>query len=800
MDERRPAVSDVLQVGGLSLALLGYVYAIGWLVTWVRLAAARLPVDASLPLIDDKVIFAAGVRAVLVMVVVFGVMCALAYAVHLGRWDRHADAWGEIVRTDRISARERYLDAGSDSHTSRRARSRRALRVSRRPTPQERLVRVIAGFNVGVLSAALGLVGGRFAKTLIDQWQPGHWWALLAPWALFSLLAALALREVNPLRGGRVVHGLLWLVVIAVAMLCSAPVGLLVLTWMCIGTFGRSYGKRPLPSSTFEFLRSPLPWILLTIYALVALSYSAMPPVSFPQTRVQSASGVAVGGYLARTQAGVYLASCTPLADATSEDDSVRLIPSATIASVSTGDQDFTLDTGYRPSLPTLALRALGVDTQTSAWIRPELKATRAPCAGIAPPRPSSGYEAPQLGAYVFAGPAPANGTAIDGEEPIERTTPQLAALAKRFQPTVLVSATDPFWPVSVGALLEDVGGDGQPTCLHLAGVRGCAVAHPTLSDLDEQASSAADFLRFPASPALSQDPAGQLEAFLRGQRGRNVPLPSLHERLADPGLLDPWASAQVYFFYAGYVNPANWPARNHAIGTGLVGLEYWFFYPYNYYPTITSDLMEQAPIAADVANTDLHQGDWEHVTVLLDPKTGQPRWLYMAHHSNEGEYFAWNSPRLTFDEGHPIVQAAYGGHPTYPASCGPRRRYANGLKGLVSDWLVCGAGRFAFRAHTTPLIDIAKTPWACWKGHFGVATPSEVQAGKRNEDSFELAREKYYEVAGPRSPLWQAENGHLTADGENMPESGFCADGANPQAPELQAIREGVARISARH
>jgi len=107
----------------------------------------------------------------------------------------------------------------------------------------------------------------------------------------------------------------------------------------------------------------------------------------------------------------------------------------------------------------------------------------------------------------------------------------------------------------------------------------------------------------------------------------------------------------------------------------------------------------------------------------------------------------------------------------------------------------VCGADRFAFRARTTPLVDIASTPWACWKGHFGVATPSEVRAGKHNEDSFELAIEKYYDVPGPPSPLWQAENGHLPADGENLPESGFCADGASPRAPELQAIREGVGR-----
>jgi hypothetical protein len=789
MDDSRPAVSEVLQAAGLLVALAFYVYAIGWLVTWVRLAAARLPVDSSLPMIDNKVIFATGVRAVLVMAIAFAAMCAVAYAVHSGRWDRRRRAaWSEILRTDRTSARERFLKTGSPT----------PVYIRREPTPRDGVVRVIAGFNVGVLAVALGLVGGRFVQMLIDQWQPGHWWALLAPWALCSILAVAVLGSVNPLRGGRVVHGALWLFVGVVAMVSAAPLGLLMLTWMGIGTFGRRYGKRPLPSSTFEFLRSPLPWVLLTIYALVGLAYSAMPPVGFSQAMLATTSGTRLGGYLARTGAGVYLASCTPLADATSTDDRVEFVPAATIRSIATTDTEFTLDSGARPSLPTLALQAFGVDANTPAWIRPELKERRAPCAGQPPPRPSTGYEAPQLGSDVFAGPAPPSGRAHDGEPPIEQTTPELAELAKRFQPTILVSITDPFWPVSVGALFEDIGSGGQPTCLHRQGVAGCAVAHPTLSDLRPQGSSPGDYLEFPATPALDSNPTGQLEAFLRGQRGRNIPIPSPRERLADPGALDPWETAQIYFFYAGRADPARWPARNHTIGTGLVGLQYWFFYPYNYFPTlVTSDLMNEAPIAADVANTDLHQGDWEHVTVLIDPKTKEPRWLYTARHSNEGEYIPWNSPLLSFDEGHPIVQAAYGGHPTYPAGCGARPRYANGLKGLVSDWLVCGPGRFAFRAGATPLVDIAKTPWACWKGHFGVATPSEVLGAKHNEDSVQLAIDDYYDVAGPRSPLWQAENGHLKADGETQPESGVCANSGGPQALEREAIREGIGRMT---
>jgi hypothetical protein len=796
----RPELSELLQVAGLSLALIGYVYVIGWLLTCVRLAAARLSIADALSSVGNGAIFATGARAVLVMAIVFAAMCAFAYAVHWGRWDRHAEAWSEIVESDRASARERY-----ERRRALKPKPPRPVRAHYERRAQESLVRVIAGFNVGVLAVALGLVGGRFAKTLIDQVHPGYWWALLAPWALCSIVLAALLARVNPLRGGRLAHGLLWLLVAAAAMLSSAPVGLLVLTWMGIGSLGRQFGNRALPSSTMAFLRSPLPWVLLTIYALVALSYAAMPPVSFSQTILETTSGRRLGGYIGRTGSGVYLATCTPLADATSSDDRVQFVPAASIRSSSSTDTDFTLDTGYRPSLPTLALRALGIDTQTIAWIRPELNERRAPCAGTPPPRPSGGYEAPQLGPGVFAGPAPPSGVAGDGEAPIERTTnklPALVALAKRFQPTVLVSLTDPFWPVSVSALLQDIGrgSKGRRTCVRPndKGTKCSSEAETTLAALSPNTSTPEDFLEFPTTPALTRNPTQQLEVFLRGQRGRESPIPSRRELFADPGTLDPWATAQLYFYYSGPATPARWPAPDSKIENGLVALQYWFFYPYNYYPTLVAgDIMNEAPIAGDLANTDLHQGDWEHVTVLVEPRKEEARWLYTARHSNEGHYFRWNSPLLTFDEGHPIVQAAYGGHPSYPAGCGARRRYIAPLNGVVSDWLVCGPGRFAFRASTTPLVDLARTPWVCWKGHFGVVTPKTIRAASK-ESSIARAIAKYVLVAGPRSPLWQAENGHLEAEDEEheanrKPDSGPCVSSGGPEAAERKAEGEGI-------
>jgi Vacuolar protein sorting-associated protein 62 len=798
--------SEMLLVAGLSIGLIGYVYVIGWATTCVRLAAVGLPVAYSLPGIGSDAVFATGARAVLVMAIVFAAMCVFAYLLNFRRWDRHAEAWQEIVATNRAEARERYL-----KRKRLKPNHPKPVRLHPEPPSQEALVRLVAGFNVGVLAVALGLVGGRLLKTPVDQLWPGRWWTLLAPWALCSTLAAWLLGRVNPLRGGRVAHALLWLAVIGVAMVSSAPVGLLVLTWAGIGTLGRQLGGRPLPGSPLSFVRSPLPWALLTIYALVALSYAAMPPLGLSQTIALTASGRSVGGYVGRSGSSVYLALCTPLADATSTGERVQAIPASSITSLAATGVDFSLDTGYRPSLPTLLLHALGFEAQTVAWVRPEVKEPHAPCAGTPPPRPGTASEAPQLGPGVYTSPAPPSGRAHDGEPTIEQEAkaPRIAALAERFQPTVLTSVSDPFWPVSIGAVLEDVGSDGRQTCVRHGsrGPRCAAGAHATLAELRASRGAADDFLEYPVTPALTSQPTPQLEAFLRGQLEREGSIPSRHQTLADPGVLDPWATAQVYFYYAGPASRLHWPVAYPAKEeTGLVALEYWFFYPYNYLPTVLrASLMEDAPIAADAANTDLHQGDWEHVVVLVAPGSGEARWLYTARHANEGKFIPWSSTTVTRDGEHPIVQAAYGGHPSYPAGCGARPRYLKPINGRLSDWLVCGPDRFAFRGSSTPLVDLAGTGWACWKGHFGAPSRQSVQTAAQSTNAIfkTLGREleNNYYVAGPRSPLWQGENGHLegtNGESESAP-SGPCAGAAGPTGPEREAERQGAGRPAVR-
>ena len=110
----------MVKLAAFSIALVVCACLIGWLVTWVRLAAARLPVDAALPVIDDKVVFAAGLRTVLLMAVAFAAMCAIAYA-HAWTWNARAPEWHEVVRSGRAHVHA-YM---------RRAPRRSALGLSR---------------------------------------------------------------------------------------------------------------------------------------------------------------------------------------------------------------------------------------------------------------------------------------------------------------------------------------------------------------------------------------------------------------------------------------------------------------------------------------------------------------------------------------------------------------------------------------------------------------------------------------------------------------------------------------------
>jgi len=788
----------ILWVVAAAVGVVAYIYVVGWVVNLVRLSAARLPASAGVGALGVQQLLGDGLSSTLLMAAVFAVACAIAYFSSRRRWDVQGQDWHDIVRKGGVAnaANAEHVDVERRRREGLRARKKaaraRAVAVraprfgvihriaervgarneqrsqelpTERPKPLETAplgdvaVRIIAGFNIMVLSALIGLVVARFCAGALP----------IAAWVGAAIGVAVffgirwVLTRVSPLFFDARIHGVVWAVVAVAAVFAAAPIGVIVLTAVGVATLGRSLARIKQPQSAAEFVRSPLPWILLTICLLLGLAYSATPPVAFPRVVVATTGGSRVGGYLSRTSAGVYIVSCTALADATSTDEQLEFVPARNVEDVRFGGGNAYFDSGQRPSIATLALRALGAGGSTPTLVSAALRAKQPTCAGGGPPFLSSGYEDPALGTGVIAGPAPAGGRSGDGEAPIQDTAPAaVAALARRYQPTLLVTVADQNWPVSVNAILAERGPANQPVCL-VQERPPQTVCPATPASMGGAGASSSDYLQLPVRLAHNRKPGGQFQAFLRGQY---IASGSLHHWLANPGVLDPWRSAQIYFYYRGPVSTSAFPAkaRDPNVPSGLIALEYWFYYPYNYFPLLTNaGLMNGAPLAGDDENNDNHQGDWEHVDVLLDPRTDAPLWLYLARHSFEGQFIPWNSPQIQFDQGHPLLQAAFGGHPTYLAGCGARPRPAT--YDLTSDWLSCGSGRFAFRAATTPLVDMAdlsRTPWSCWPGYFGEAsTKLEVQAAGEPENVLESAKHFVF-VAGPRAPLRQAENARV--------------------------------------
>src|SRR6516225_8437069 len=96
--ERRADWLELVELLLVVVAAVAYIYIIGWVISWIRLTAARVPVDASLPMLDKQVVFLAGLHLVVVMAIVFGALCLVAYAVHTGTWQRTGAQWHSVIK------------------------------------------------------------------------------------------------------------------------------------------------------------------------------------------------------------------------------------------------------------------------------------------------------------------------------------------------------------------------------------------------------------------------------------------------------------------------------------------------------------------------------------------------------------------------------------------------------------------------------------------------------------------------------------------------------------------------------
>jgi microsomal dipeptidase-like Zn-dependent dipeptidase len=740
-----------------SIGFLAYLYLAGALIDRVRLSSARLPAYLAPDAFNIPRLIGDGLRSTLLAAGVFASLCLVAYLASALRWPQNGPLWHDLVR--------RRAPSEHDGGTAPLG---------------EAAVRVIAGFNTLAIASLVALAPARG----IDALFPEVAWAVALAWFAAFVLIYLAMTHWAPAIWGRRPGGALWVVVALLALFASAPLGVLVLASVFVSTFGRVLARLERPTTIRALVRSPLPWAVLTVVLMVALAYQAMPPESFPTAMLTTSSGQQRGAYLGRTGDGVYLASCTTSqTDATSTGEHVSFVSTSDVRSLEVRSQPYRFDSGKRPSLLTLAFHAIGGEGDTPTWFNADLRARASTCDGAGTEGVSND---PALGQGVVVAPGPPGGRAKDGEQVIQETTPRLIAeLARRFEPTVEVTTADRNWPVSLNAVLAERGAEGAKTCL-IKQHAPTSICDVTPEELSPIGASSGDYLQLPTKLENDSTPDGQFEAFMRGQELEPGPP---NRWLADPALLEPWSTAQIYFYLTESIDTEKLPekARNPLVPSGLIGLEYWFYYPNNYYPAVVrAKLMEDTPLASEVLTVDRHQGDWEHIDVLLDPHTFAPRWLYLARHSFEGQFIRWSNAIL--NEGHPVVQAAYGGHPTYEPGCGPQvRTRASAFLStihasrLLSDWLVCGSGRLAFPGNTTPLVDLATVLWACWPGHFGEASRLEITAAE-TEETLRDTFNKIVFVAGPAAPLRQAENDGVCKAGPKASEEALLPRLQNAQ------------------
>jgi hypothetical protein len=784
-------------VAGVAV-VLAVMLVFGWVCELVRFGAAQLPAVDGADALSGWQLIGHGFLWTLEAAVAGTAAGALAWLAARRNWSDHRVEWHTLVHPhDPVPPPATPPPPDATPAPA-------AAQGDAGPQPDEWAVQVVAGFNILLIAGLVALLANRLASLFVTRLlQSAASWVAVVVGTLVLAGTWLALTHLGPLpwyprqeiarsrdrlrmrhwrrRAGRgaqeiapppprfeppsaekaradtkrwrPVHVGLWLLVALASLFASAPVGVLLITGVILTGCGRALSRLPRPDSALALARSRLMWALLGIALLLGVAYNAMGPVGFPRVTVATAGGELTGGYVARGGTGVDIVTCTALADATSTDARLRFIPAADIRDVQVGGGSAYFDSGTRPSLARLALHAVGIGADPPTWFTAALRARQPPCAGTGPAAAPPGVADPALGPGVVTGPAPPLGQATDGETPVQadpRVGASVAALARRYQPTLLVTAADRNWPVSVNAYLDELGADGGVVCLVVA-QRARRICDPRPGQLTGPTA----YLQLPETLGRHRGPDAQFRAFLAGL---GQTLATRRRWMSDPSALNPWASAQVYFYYDRGIPRTAWPKQAHVptgVTSGMIGLEYWFFYPYNYYPVvIDSGLMNRAPLAGDQLNVDLHQGDWEHVDVLLDPNTMQPQWLYLARHDFEGAFIPWSSPTLPVDGGHPVVQAAFGGHPSYPPGCGAQPRAVS--DGVLADWLACGSGRFAFRAATTPLVDIASQPWACWRGYFGENGP--LQAAAPSSDVLVGLRHTRY-ATPPRGPLVQAEN-----------------------------------------
>jgi hypothetical protein len=303
-----------------------------------------------------------------------------------------------------------------------------------------------------------------------------------------------------------------------------------------------------------------------------------------------------------------------------------------------------------------------------------------------------------------------------DEEEPV---TPPVAdptraeTLAGKYEPDLMLERSDGFWPVSL-LTIDHLRAGERGICL--AAERGAPCNPIATAKLEWNAEPGSAFIDYPAD---NNDRDAQHDVFVRAL-----------------GHSAPGTRARMYYYVTGRD-----PERP-------VSLQYWFYYPFNYLPVHLPGPFS----GTTLVNSDLHEGDFEGMAILLSAHAHQPVYVWMPRHADEGERFVWNQGILERHGTHPVGYVARGSHATYE-SCGRKFRtaFAAGqVLDIPDDNASCTVRDTYELGSGVPAIDLARTWWACWPGHLGNAPGFGSDGGIFNQVRGQ------FDADGPRSPLFQ--------------------------------------------
>ena len=306
--------------------LVVYVYAFGGLVVWARLTASRLYTDSAINALGSKSLLATGLKVVAFEI---GVLALLTWL------------------TWRLGAR--FAVSGE---SSRKEKKEGALRVGSM---------IVQGLLVAFVAVCLLSL---LSLPPLLAFVPAFVWVGAGLKSRESRLF-----EIADNRG--LGWGLGLPVTVCAVLFSAAAPGISALILFAL-VFNESWFEKLFSDKGSDRI-API-FALLVAFSAIVLAFITTPPVTFDRVSVVEIHGDRVeGGYIARSEDGIFVATCEQFPDDPyrSKKPRLQVIPNDSVKSLTIGGDRYAIDNGKRPSLFDLARHLFSqgqIEEHLSGW------------------------------------------------------------------------------------------------------------------------------------------------------------------------------------------------------------------------------------------------------------------------------------------------------------------------------------------------------------------------------------------------------------------------------------------------